>query len=786
MHKGLRQAPPQRVPFQPDVSSTRQARQLSNQAMPQPSGAHMPNHHVPAGHITSPSSHANGFELKRQIPVALRPVPTPSSNPTQFKEKIRRLRDEQLAKMGRAPPPRQTMLPGTGFDGPNIYVRTLLALRSRVPQEQDYALHHLVKISHERGDKYRFEAFPGLADGLIEKVLEICSLFYEVEWQISYTGDGGTNQTHVLDGLNGTPDILQRIQSLTTRDVPATLQSDEFAHKLLKCNEAGLVIRNMSMLEDNAKYLSEQWPLRDFLSIALNLPDKEMVVEMKHYALDIAEQVTKFWTLSSTDPLYVSLLETLGSTSDRSMCLGILRALCRISMHHMDESRRSRPTGVPISTLKPLLDWTYLDDEELLGWSLDFLYQVTLMPENIATLLSASTDGVITLPGLVQRLGQLLASGAREHVKQQVLKPAIPEKQTSDIPDLPREYFDAIIGLDEPERSRIWLRSCFQEDPTSDVTQLQLWQAYQGRFAAYNPQPTALLVAAEFIKNVSVAFKNATAHVITDPNGVPPQRYIIRGIRPRLVPLDQTGRHPLLRCLWTPPGSYRACGAFRLSARDMFEHVATQHVGVMRDSTGTWDIDDAKDNAVSQQHFFTCNWARCAHFLATRGTQDPFVLGMHVKTHLPDLGIEAANRARSHKRQKLEPQRPGSPHATRASLAVPTPRTTTSSSFPEEFDQAAHEAVTKLLPYRDSPTDGQTREPIGVPLTAALVLRNLARNIPRALAGPEGEKSARGREWVEMLFRMQMKRYAQVVAHNRSLAVYLYDLMENVEKGMEE
>jgi len=76
-----------------------------------------------------------------------------------------------------------------GFSGPNIYVRCLCALKSGIPAEQAYALHHLVKISMERGDKYRFEGFPGLAEGLIEKVLEVSSLFYKVDWEIKYTED---------------------------------------------------------------------------------------------------------------------------------------------------------------------------------------------------------------------------------------------------------------------------------------------------------------------------------------------------------------------------------------------------------------------------------------------------------------------------------------------------------------------------------------------------------------------------------------------------------------------
>ena len=85
--------------------------------------------------------------------------------------------------------------------GPNIYVRCLLALKSKIPAEQDYALHHLVKISMERGDKYRFESFPGLAEALIEKMLEVSSLFYDVEWEVSYLGNNG--MPHILKRFGG-------------------------------------------------------------------------------------------------------------------------------------------------------------------------------------------------------------------------------------------------------------------------------------------------------------------------------------------------------------------------------------------------------------------------------------------------------------------------------------------------------------------------------------------------------------------------------------------------------
>ena len=66
----------------------------------------------------------------------------------------------------------------------------------------------------ERGDKYRFEGFPGLAEALIEKVLEVSSLFYKVDWQVLYMDDVASSGADVINGLDGTPDILRKIASL--------------------------------------------------------------------------------------------------------------------------------------------------------------------------------------------------------------------------------------------------------------------------------------------------------------------------------------------------------------------------------------------------------------------------------------------------------------------------------------------------------------------------------------------------------------------------------------------
>jgi len=110
----LRQAPPQRVLFQPDTSVSRQHRQFSAQAAsPAPQ---MANYNGTNG-LISPHTSAGaliGYEPKQQLPLTLRPVLTPGNNPDQFKANQKTLRDALLATRSKTVPPiKGLMLPGS-------------------------------------------------------------------------------------------------------------------------------------------------------------------------------------------------------------------------------------------------------------------------------------------------------------------------------------------------------------------------------------------------------------------------------------------------------------------------------------------------------------------------------------------------------------------------------------------------------------------------------------------------------------------------------------------------
>ena len=636
-------------------------------------------------------------------------------------------------------------------------MRTLQGLRSHVPEEQDYALHHLVKISHERGDKYKFDAFPNLAEGLIEYVLGISSLFYDVKWEICYSDhEDGVN---VLDGIRGTPDILERIQTLKRVDTPDEMESEEFGRKLTKTLEAGLTIRNLSLLEDNAVYLSEMPQLRDFLSIALNLPSSPVITELKHYALDISEQITKYWQMDESDPLYRSLLNQVNSEHDRGAILTSLRAISRISMSLEDTNLLK---GVPVSVIKRICEWTLLDDEDFVSACLDFLYQFTAVPENVGVLLSNADE--IGLPSFLGQLTRLLQYHTRTEYMKIEDTGSIAATSATEIPNVPQDLMDQFLKYEEPDRSNHWLKAVFEEDAESDITQIALWQAYQARFTEYTSPTTQLLPAAEFIKNVSTIFAGANAQVVNGVN----HKFIIKGIRPRHAPMDPKGR-VYSRCLWKVPGS-KSCGDFFLKPKHMFDHLVYDHLGTDRRADGTWDFEST---ARASQRPKDCYWANCRHFTIDGEVPSQYRLGMHIKTHLPDVSNKAVLRQKNNRTP-----------ANQTALPAKKAKGDTLALGAVKVDPAqGREATFNYQMYQNTAVD-ELGNAAGLPLTSVLVLRNLARNIPKAAALLDTiNRDAFRIDCMEKLFRPLIDRFLFVMAHNRPLAGYVSDVMGLLDKG---
>ncbi|KIW29555.1 uncharacterized protein PV07_05366 [Cladophialophora immunda] len=725
----LRQDPKRTQLFQPDTAPTRGRTVRATDSPSAPPPLQQPYSNTSNDPRNPSFDWFDKYEPRQPVALTLRQVHTPGNDPLYYARKAH----AKAVNTPRVPPEPQQFLKSsipTGMNGPNIYLRCLYGLRSGVQEEQDFALHHLVKVSYERGDKYKFEGFPFLAESLLEKALEITQLICGITWEVSYEEDDEGQSLNTLNAALGTSNLLARIQAITPKVVDKDLESAEFSERLEKLKEAVLVLRNMVILEENAVFLSKFPLFKDFLTIALSLPHQPRIVEYKQSALEVTEQVTRYWEMKPQDPLYMSLLPYLES-DDRSMIISALRSINRIGLEMADAHRL---TDVPLSTVERLFSFTLLDDNELLENSLDFLYEYTAIPENNTELLS---NAFHLLPNIISRLTSLLLYQSITHEENVVAKPtprmaSIP----APIPIIPPEVHAHLLQFVEPERSSRWLRCCFEECPTEDITQIAIWQAYQGKFAQNNPVP-----AADFIKNVSNTFVSAQAQVINGPT----PRFIIKGIKPRRILVDLQGR-PLFKCLWdmSRPDMQdqsgrvhprNLCPVWHTRRETLWNHIMTDHLRIEKKPEGRFVPKDGQG--------WICRWTHCGRKSAITKSSE---IGPHMRMHIPQAASEQS---------KLI-------HELAQDIKDPDPV------------QMKHE-------WHYTAMD-QTNHPCGIPWMSVMILRNLARYANKH--GQPFEKD--GVRLNERLFGAHKYALFHVLSVSRTLRDYVNDLLRMIEEGQKD
>lgn len=656
------------------------------------------------------------------------------------------------------------------FDGPNIYARCLYALRSGIWGEQRFALHHLLKISFERGDRYKFDGFPGLAEGLVEVALKVGELYYNVNWRVSYDPDADGEDIWELDGVNGTSDILERIAQLDLLPPQDNIQPAEFADKMVLVTEAALAIRNMVMLPENSHSMAEFPPLRDLLCIILHLPCSETSVELKHIALDIAEQLTPNVVLEANDPLYQSLLAQLKSV-DRGQILTALRALARISMNLTETNRLG---GISLDILELIVDWLMLNDDELLDACLDFLYQYTAVVPNLENLLKFSKTNPEKPESLVKQLTRLLSHGAKRVHQELLIQPEVKIPYSEEVAALPHDLQERLLAMEEPERCYMWLKCLFEEDNEASITQIAIWTAYQSSFSSRLSQMGKTMISpADFIRNVNHVWTTAGAQIIRGPKGEN-QKFIIKGIRARSRPVDpdNEGRE-YFRCLWTVPGpKYQKCNIFFANAEKMYDHILTTHLGEKCDEKGQYK---------NKEEELSCFWAGCHKFPAPSKMQLAAFM-KHVKTHLVAV------------QHNFEP--PKAPSSVSGNDSLSNGSGSSPGGNVTKRARRAHVLPAKslTLTYEQTITVRDERDPkilqaAGIPLSAVLVLRNIARNVVKTEAQDELLKAQekdgmdeKARGWNERLFRSVLPRFHVIMTENPIMATNISSLLELVQE----
>ncbi|KAG4305311.1 hypothetical protein PORY_001481 [Pneumocystis oryctolagi] len=475
---------------------------------------------------------------------------------------------------------------GAGIQGAPFMVRIALALKSGLISELDWALHHLVRLSYEQGNNLRFDRIPDLAETLIKKLYEFLK------------------ETSKKDNVIVNGDIFNQDNDEWSMDH----QDRKALDKIL---EAALILRNLALLSDNASYLARLEMTHPTLVLGIQQVDDFSSVELKHYCMDIIEAVSFYIVISDEkDDLYLSLCELL-ECDDRAMLIGALRALARLALHDLNNRLLQ---NIPLSVFDRIRLFLSLDDEELLGSALDFIYQFTTYKTNTQSILELDD-----IHDLVDQLVRLMMFQAEEKEVQVSLSTNIKQLAPLGPPPLPAEIVQELLGFGEPDRAIKWMCVCYEESPNNDITQMHLWQSYQARFSPFIAAGRPLLSAADLIKIASRAFPKAKAMVLNTPEG---QSFIIRGVRPREIAISIKGES-YVSCKWTVESNDSGvCGSQFPNSQELFRHMIDHHLPEVRLLS-------------SSAPPLVCKWCGCTRFTSP-GEKDRFVVLSHLRTHIPD------------------------------------------------------------------------------------------------------------------------------------------------------
>jgi chromatin structure-remodeling complex subunit RSC9 len=292
--------------------------------------------------------------------------------------------------------------------------RIVMGLRSGLDSEEEYSLDRLIVYSFERGDDLYVSQFPPLADLLFERIESVGKLVEEFKMD----------------------------------DQKDSVDNAQFVKRLNRITQAALIVRNLSINHHNAKLFAEQRYTKDTLVQILNLPTRPNFSELKNYALDMVELMASSFSFFNPDPLFDALAIGLGS-DDRGVLLGSMKSLSRFVMGRDEFNRLGEISDSVVFRITGLL---MLEDEDLASACLDFLYQYTANDENVEKLLQPPQGVEVTRHLIRLLLFQGLTGEQIVYLRQVKRPPSTPR----DIPPLPQDIINDLLGYPEPERAAKW------------------------------------------------------------------------------------------------------------------------------------------------------------------------------------------------------------------------------------------------------------------------------------------------------------------------------------------
>ncbi|KAJ3205452.1 hypothetical protein HK099_000823 [Clydaea vesicula] len=242
--------------------------------------------------------------------------------------------------------------------------RLLLAIESGLPNEIDWALSKLVKISYSCPETLCIES---VVPGLIEALINIIQPFFDCLKL-------NTSKSNFLTTLNN--DRLPKFEEI--RMFNLTVDQEKELDVVLNVLQ---VIRNFSILPPNALNFSLQHEIIEILAKGIALDSTSAYNYIKQDCVSIVESLSPYITVRNENDFFLSCMRSFLFTNDRSLIIGGLKTLTNLcAQKNNREAFLNFEKRQPEDFLKRLFELLLVfGDQMLVSCVLDYLYQYSTL-----------------------------------------------------------------------------------------------------------------------------------------------------------------------------------------------------------------------------------------------------------------------------------------------------------------------------------------------------------------------------------------------------------------------
>ncbi|ORX53875.1 hypothetical protein BCR36DRAFT_403505 [Piromyces finnis] len=295
--------------------------------------------------------------------------------------------------------------------------RLLLALESELPNEIDWALNILLKISFQFQDNnFCLDSIPELTEVLAQRAndfLDNIELLIENEkdyensndmdiefedktedmTQTEFNDDDDPSLINDLSLDELTPEIFdfetpgeKKMKELTIYNT-CFLTTDELEQELERTRYCIDIIRNFSFTEINARYFASKDCIIEIIKKSFKIPTSSPFFRIKKDMLDIFENISFYLIMKKKYLSINTSLKKMLFEDDRTLVIGAIRSLTRMCYIDCNVHFLTLETPIVQQLLRLLLVW----DEELVTVIMDLLYQYTGTSHDMAVHIATSS-----------------------------------------------------------------------------------------------------------------------------------------------------------------------------------------------------------------------------------------------------------------------------------------------------------------------------------------------------------------------------------------------------------